>query len=108
MKFTDFLNENSTGAFKVIDKILIDIDDDEMHVDIDFKQVVKQFEAEYVLQNLVSNVDINKSKFKSKTITYTVTRLTKTDVAMLIHELDKHNLKYKINGGRHYLDDETV
>ena len=49
MKFTDFLNENSTGAFKVIDKILIDIDDDEMHVDIDFKQVVKQFEAEYVL-----------------------------------------------------------
>ena len=67
MKFTDFLNENSTGAFKVIDKILIDIDDNEMHVDIDFKQVVKQFEAEYVLQNLVSNVDMNKSKFKSKT-----------------------------------------
>ena len=68
MKFTDFLNENSTGAFKVIDKILIDIDDNEMHVDIDFKQVVKQFEAEYVLQNLVSNVDMNKSKFKSKSV----------------------------------------
>lgn len=108
MKFFEYLLENSTGAFKFIKKVDIDIYDEAMHVDIDFIKPVKLFEAEYVLQNLVSNVDIKQAVFKGKTIAYVVKNIIKTDILMLIHELDKHNLEYSVNGLKQLQDTKEI